>query len=116
MKNFGLLLLGGIAILVLLGTLGPMIGLAISAVILYYSAREFMKAESTGKKILWAVIGLIALSATLSNVPALIGIVAIVVLYMVYKKWNEAKETTVNEVDDPFVNFEREWSELKKNY
>ncbi|GAA0317798.1 hypothetical protein GCM10008967_05470 [Bacillus carboniphilus] len=116
MKKFGLLLLGGIAVLVLLGTLGPMIGLAISAVILYYAAKEFMKAESTGKKVLWAIIGLIALSATLSNVPALVGIVAIVVLYMVYKKWNQQKEEEITEVDDPFVNFEREWSELKKNY
>ncbi|HWO74556.1 MAG TPA: flagellar basal body rod protein [Bacillus sp. (in: firmicutes)] len=116
MKKFLLLLIGGTAILVLLGTLGPMVGLAISAVILYYSAKEFIKAESTGKKILWAIIGLIALSATLSNVPALAGVVAIVVLYLVYKKWNKEKEVITEKNDDPFVNFEREWSELKKHY
>ncbi|MET3698622.1 hypothetical protein SAMN05877753_104143 [Bacillus oleivorans] len=116
MKKFLLLLTGGIAILVLLGALGPLVGFAISVVILYYSAKEFIKAESTGKKILWAIIGLVFLSATLSNVPALIGVVAIVVLFLVYKKWNKEKEVTRDEVDDPFVNFEREWSELKKHY
>ena len=116
MKKFGLLLIGGIAILVLIAALGPMLGLAISAVILYYSAKGFIQADTTGKKVLWAIIGLIALSATLSNAPALVGVVAIIVLYMVYKKWNKEKDVMTNEVDDPFVNFEREWSELKKHY
>jgi lia operon protein LiaI len=114
MKKFGLLIAGVISAAVLLANLGPMVGLAISLIILYYSFKQFMKAESTGKKVFWAVLGLIALSASASNVLAIHGIIAAYVLYIVYKKWNEAKER--RNVDDPFTNFEKQWAELKRNY
>ncbi|WP_044749281.1 hypothetical protein [Bacillus alveayuensis] len=114
MKKFGLLIAGGIAAMVLIANLGPMIGLAISFIILYYSFKQFIKAESTGKKVFWAIIGLIALSASASNVPAILGLAAAYVLYIVYKKWNETKET--KNAADPFTNFEKQWAELKRNY
>jgi len=49
-----------------------------------------------------------------SNIPAIIGIVAAYVLFVVYKKWNNQKPTYKQE-NDPFQNFEKQWSELNKN-
>jgi lia operon protein LiaI len=114
MKKFGLLLAGGIAAVVLLSTIGPMAALAVSLVLLYLIVKQFLKAKSTGGKIGWGIIGLIVLMATLHNAPALIGVAAAFVLYLVYKKWNESKRPVVKE-DDPFINFEKQWNELK-NY
>lgn len=116
MKKFGLLLAGGIAAIVLLSTIGPMIGLAVSAVILYILFKQFLKAETKKRKIGIAVVGLIVLMMSIHNIPALIGVVAAAVLYLVYKKWNAKKYTQVKkEKSDPFVNFEKQWDELK-NY
>ncbi|WP_374720835.1 lmo0954 family membrane protein [Peribacillus tepidiphilus] len=113
MKKFGLLLLGGIAAIAFLANLGPMVALAISLVITYFVIREFLKAETTMKKIMWGIIGFIALTATLSNIPSVIGIAAAYVLYLVYKKWNEPKEI-VSKDHDPFRNFEKQWAEMNK--
>ncbi|PLS18425.1 flagellar basal body rod protein [Bacillus sp. M6-12] len=114
MKKFGLFLVGGIAAITLLANVGPMIGLAISLVILYFVFKEFLKASRTPSKIAWAIIGLVALSASLANVPSIIGLVAAYVLYLVYKKWNETKVSCKTAENDPFINFEKQWAELKK--
>lgn len=50
MKKVGLLLAGGIAAIVLLANLGPIVGLAISLLIMYYSFKGFVKTDSTGRK------------------------------------------------------------------
>ncbi len=115
MKKFGLLLAGGIAAIVLLSTIGPMVGLAVSLVLLYFIAKQFLKAESTGAKIGLAIIGVIVLAASIHNVPAIIGVGAAYVLYLVYKKWNGHKITKIKEESDPFANFEKQWNDLK-NY
>jgi lia operon protein LiaI len=115
MKKLGLIIVGGIAAIILLANLGPMIGLAICSVILYFAFKEFMKTDSTLAKVLWIAIGLITLSALVSNVPAVIGIVAAYVLYIVYKKWNKQEKEVVSEKNDPFTNFEKEWNELNRN-
>jgi lia operon protein LiaI len=114
MKKFGLLIVGGIAAIILLANVGPMIGLAISLVVLYFVFKQFMKAESTSGKIIWAIVSLIALSISVSNIPSIIGIAAAYILYLVYKNWNEKKQTIVQEEKDPFVNFEKQWAELKR--
>ncbi|MCH1624274.1 flagellar basal body rod protein [Fredinandcohnia quinoae] len=114
MKKFGLFIVGGIAALVLLSQVGPMVGLIISLAILYFAYKQFTKSDSTGGKILWGIVGLIALSASISNVPAILGIVAAYILYVVYKKWNREKTTVVTESSDPFTNFEKQWAELNK--
>ena len=44
-----------------------------------------------------------ALMASASNIPAVLGIAAAYVLYVVYKNWNKTK-TVVHEEKDPFVN------------
>ncbi|EDL65232.1 lmo0954 family membrane protein [Bacillus sp. SG-1] len=114
MKKFGLLVLGGISAIVLLANMGSMIGLAISLMILYFSIKQFVKTESTFAKIIWAVVGLAALTASASNFPAIIGLAAIYLLYVVIKKWKEEKPE-IMESDDPFTNFEKEWANLKNN-
>jgi lia operon protein LiaI len=113
MKKFGLLLLGGIAAIVLLHNLGPMIGMVISLAIFYFAFKGFIKTKSVLVKIGWGILGFIALMSLAANVPALLGILAIYILYVVYKKWNAPKETII-ESDDPFVNFEKQWSQLNK--
>ncbi|WP_066052569.1 lmo0954 family membrane protein [Robertmurraya korlensis] len=114
MKKFGLLLIGGIAALVLLANLGPMVGLVVSMAILYFVFKQFLKTDSMGMKIGLGILGFILLMASISNAPALVGIVAAYILYGVYKKFNETKvmEKVSN---DPFQNFEKQWSELKNN-
>lgn len=113
MKKLGLLIAGGIAAIVLLSNLGPMIGLAISVAILYVVFKQFIKEKSTLGKIGWGIIGFIALMASASNIPAILGIAAAYVLYLVYKKWNTSKSVIVEE-RDPFVNFEKQWAEMNK--
>lgn len=115
MKKFGLLIAGGIAAMVLLSTIGPMIGLLVSLGILYFIYKQFVKAESTGGKIVLGIFGVIFLMASISNAPAIIGAVAAYVLYLIYKNWNSSKRTIVKEESDPFVNFEKQWNELNKN-
>jgi lia operon protein LiaI len=115
MKKFGLLVAGGIAAIILLSTIGPMVGLLVSLVLLYFIFKQFLKAESTGGKIGLGIIGLIVLVASLHNAPAIIGVGAAYVLYLVYKKWNGNKHSMKKEEADPFANFEKQWNELK-NY
>ncbi|WP_077210855.1 flagellar basal body rod protein [Bacillus dakarensis] len=113
MKKFGLLLIGGIAALVLLSNLGPLVGLAVSLTILYFVFKQFLKTDSIWLKIGLGILGLVLLTAAASNVPAIVGIAAAYILYVVYKKWNENKNTVVEE-NDPFQNFEKQWAQLNK--
>jgi lia operon protein LiaI len=113
MKKFGLLIVGGIAAIVLLNTIGPMIGFLVSVVLLYFIFKQFLKTKSTGGKIGFGIIGFILLMSTIQHVPALIGVAAAYVLFLVYKKWNQRKLTISKENDDPFMNFEKQWNELK---
>ncbi|MEH7505825.1 flagellar basal body rod protein [Neobacillus drentensis] len=115
MKKFGLLVAGGIAAIILLSTIGPMLGLLVSLGLLYFIYKKFLKAESTGWKIGLGIIGGIVLLASLHNIPAIIGVGAAYVLYLVYKNWNRNKQVIVKEESDPFINFEKQWNDLK-NY
>lgn len=113
MKRFGLFVLGAIALIVLLSQIGPMIGLLVSLAVLYFAFRKFVRADSTGSKVLWAVIGIIALCFSIGNVPAIIGIVALAALYFVYKAWHRQKDVDPEPIDDdPFDSFERQWKEM----
>lgn len=112
MKKFGLILAGGVAAIILLSSIGPMIGLL---AVLYFIFKQFLKAESTGGKIVLGIIGVFVLMASIHNAPAIIGVLAAYVLYLVYKNWNSSKKTVVKEDSDPFVNFEKQWNELNKN-
>ncbi|MCM3162481.1 flagellar basal body rod protein [Metabacillus litoralis] len=116
MKKFGLLLLGGVAVAILLSNLAPMIALGLSLLILYYSYKGFIKTESKFNKVVLAIVGVIALFASASNLPAILGFVAAYVIYVVYKNWNKSSKKTIKEDSDPFTNFEKEWNDLKGNY
>jgi lia operon protein LiaI len=115
MKKFGLLLAGAIAAVILLSTIGPMVGLLVSLVLLYFIFKQFLKAKSTGGKIGLGIIGFIVLMASIHNAPAVIGVGAGYVLYLVYKKWNGKKHTVMKEDSDPFVNFEKQWNEIQNH-
>ncbi|MGP4079881.1 lmo0954 family membrane protein [Pseudalkalibacillus sp. R45] len=117
MKKLGLFILGAIAAIVLIANLGPMIGLALSLVIGYYAVKQFTKTDETSKKIFWAAVGIIALCIAVANVPAILGVVALYILYIVYKEWNKKDDVTgkIEKEDDPFTNFEREWAEFNRN-
>lgn len=115
MKKFGLLVVGGIASIILFSTIGPILGLVLSLVVLYFILKQFLKTESTKKKIGLAILGFIVLMASIHNIPSLIGVAAAYVLYLVYKKWNEDKHKPVHDETDPFVNFEKQWNDLKHN-
>jgi lia operon protein LiaI len=114
MKKFGLLLAGGIAAIILLSSIVPMVGLAISLLILYYIYKQFLKTNTAGGKIALGIIGFFVLMASISNAPAIIGFVAAYVLYLVYKNWNSKKQAVAKNESNPFVNFEKQWTELNK--
>ncbi|MGG5252278.1 flagellar basal body rod protein [Neobacillus sp. SM06] len=114
MKKFGLLAAGSIAALVLLATLGPMIALTVSLVILYFIVKQFLKAKTVKARIGYGILGFIVLVASFHNVPAVFGAAAAYVLYLVYKKWNRNSRVK-SEKHDPFVNFEKQWNDLKNS-
>lgn len=112
MKKFMLILLAISLVCVLLAHLGPMIALFISAVICYYAFRKFQQTESKGMKFLLGSIAIIALLVSITNLPALIGLVALIGLHYVYKHWHKKEE---HKESDPFTNFEHEWEKLQKS-
>jgi lia operon protein LiaI len=114
MKKFGLLVAGGIAAIILLATIGPMVALLVSLVLLYFIYKQYLKAESTGWKIGIGIIGVIVLLASLHNIPAIIGVGAAYVIYLVYKNWNRNKQVIIEKETDPFINFEKQWNELNR--
>ena len=111
MKKFGLFLLGGIAAIVFLVNLVPLLALAITLGIAYLVLKEFMKAKTTEGKICWGLVGLVLISISISNLPSIVGLIAAFVLYLVYKKWSGERKV-MNEDDDPFSSFEREWAKM----
>ena len=114
MKKVGLFIIGLIALMIVLANVGPLISLAICAVSLYFTFKQFMKSESKGGKIAWAIISIVMLMAAVSHFPAILGLVGAYILYLVYKKWNE-KDVVVVEDSDPFINFERQWKDLNNH-
>ncbi|PAQ14614.1 flagellar basal body rod protein [Bacillaceae bacterium SAOS 7] len=116
MKKVMLFCIGGLAAIIAGASLGPVIALAICAGIMYVAWMQFQKSSSKLIKGFWGLAGITAFFVAVGNVPALLGIGALAVLYLVYKKWNEddAEPVKVQEENDPFVNFEREWKQLTK--
>ncbi|MGP4076195.1 lmo0954 family membrane protein [Halobacillus sp. K22] len=116
MKKFLLFVAALAALGILLANLGPMILLGVSVWLLYVVFKKFIKSETTAGKIGWVILGLIITSVAISNIYAVIGLAAAYALYLIYKNWNykEERETEVFTSNDPFTNFERQWSELNK--
>ena len=115
MKKFGLVVLGIIAGIVALVNLGSLLALALSALIAYAGFHYFRKSNSTIAKFFWGGVLLIGLLTAISNVPAFIGILALVGVLYVWRKWHGVeKDPTITQAGDPFVNFERQWNEITK--
>lgn len=115
MRHFLLFITGLAALAVLIFNLGPMILLGISVLLLYLIFKQFVKASSVISKTIWVILGFIVLSISLSNLYALIAIVAACLLYWIYKNWHkdDAIAPNVRQLEnDPFTNFEYEWQEL----
>jgi lia operon protein LiaI len=115
MKKLLLLLAAVVLVFIILGTLGPLLGLTFALAFVFLGMHYYVKSNSVFSKVIWIFIGLIGLLMAVSNIPALVGLVAIVLLYALYKKWkNEDITLPIKEEDDPFTNFENEWSKITK--
>ncbi|HLQ71225.1 MAG TPA: flagellar basal body rod protein [Bacillota bacterium] len=118
MKKFLLFAVALLALLVFLLNLGPLIILGLSIWFLYLIFKQFMKSDTVSEKIVWVIAGLIVLGIGLTNVFSIIGVVAAVVLYVLYKNWKKTDDDPINanaKGDDPFTNFEREWADLNNS-
>jgi lia operon protein LiaI len=116
MKKLGIAVLGITAAIVVLANLGSLLALAFSALIVYAGFHYFRKSNSTFLKIFWGGVLIIGLLSAIANVPAFIGILAILGVLYAWRKWNGSENSNVisNVSDDPFVNFERQWHEITK--
>jgi len=110
LKKFMLFVAGLAALFVLLVNLGPMVLLGVSIWLLYIVFKQFVKSDSTAGKIAWVIIGLFVLGIALSNIYAVLGLVAAYALYAIFKNWKKDENDPVVQVvedDDPFINFEQ---------
>lgn len=116
MKKVMLFCVGGLAALVAIASAGPILGLVLCAAIMYVAWKQYGQASSKGIKFFWGAAGIIAFLAAIGNAPALLGVAALGVLYIVYKKWQEEDESfmAAGNEKDPFVNFEKQWNQLNK--
>ena len=117
MKKFWLVVAGIIAGITALSTLGAILGLGNSGLLVIAGAHFYLKSSTTFLKVFWAIIGIVGLLSAVSNIPGLLGIIAIGALYYIVKKWKQIKKnTSATQLDnnDPFVNFENQWNDLYK--
>ena len=118
MKKLFFLVVGGIAAIVALSLLGPLVGFGFSALLVYLGMHYYLKAKSGFGKVFWVAVGLIGIFTAISNIPALVGLAAIFLIYVLYKKWNNEevsiRKAKIIKEDDPFTNFEMEWAKLTK--
>lgn len=115
MKKFGLFLLGIIAGITLFANLGSIIALVISGGLALVSLHYWRKSISSTAKAFWLVVLIFSVISSLSNIPAFVGIIALVGLYYVWRKWDERRAVIeAPKSDDPFTNFENEWNKLTK--
>ncbi|WP_010302798.1 hypothetical protein [Kurthia senegalensis] len=116
MKKFMLACIGIIAAIIILATLGPLGGLLFSGAIAYAGIHFYIKANSTFAKIVWGLVIVAAGLSVIANFPGLLAAAALVGLYYLYKKGSFGKKMTRTKStkNDPFQNFEKEWSNLTK--
>lgn len=118
MKKFGLIVVGVIAGIVALVNLGPLLGLALSALLVFAGMHFYLKGGSKLSKISWIAVGIIGLLTAVANVPGFFGILAIAGLWYVIRAWKQQPITFSAPMtatsSDPFINFEKQWNELNK--
>ena len=103
-----------IAAIIALCAIGPMIGIAFSALLVYGGIHFYTTRTSTVSKIFSVILLIIGITSGLSNIPGLIGIAAVVAVYYLYKKLNNQDASFSASSSDPFTNFEKEWANLNK--
>lgn len=114
MKKLGLLTLGIIAGLLAVLNVGSIIALALTAALALAGFHYWRKSHSMFAKIFWMTVLVVGLISSISNIGAFVGIIALIGVYYVYRKWNERDMNPNITSDDPFTNFERQWNELTK--
>lgn len=104
----------GFIVLCVLGIAGPpLAALLMSAGITAVGIHYFTKSESILGQIIWGSVSAVGILSALSNIPGLVFIAIAVAAYYFYKEDGfELKKTTHS--DDPFDNFEREWTKMTK--
>lgn len=115
MKKLILLAAGFIAGIVVLLNIDSLIGLVISTVIAYAGFHYYGKSNSTLLKLFWGGVLVVGLLTSIFNIPAFVGIVALIGIYYIWKKWNERPDDNIIDhkpSSDPFVNFEKQWDEI----
>jgi len=114
LKKFLLITIGIVAGITVLANLGAIIGLAISAAIMYAGYHYYKRSASGFARFCWAAVGIIGLLTAIGNIPAFIGLLAVAALWYVYQKWNARAAVLSGTDSDPFANFEREWNNITK--
>lgn len=91
---------------------GPALAaLLLSAAIAAVGVHFFTKSQSMLGQIIWGTVIAVGILCALSNAPALFIIVIATIAYYLYKQ-NDVPFT--KQSDDPFHNFEREWTKMTK--
>ncbi len=115
MKKFFLYTAGFFAAIIALALLAPVAGLLVSGLLLAGGLHYYTESTSTFGKVMSLVIALAGLISALSNTHGFIGLVAIAILFYIYKtRKHEKVEIFSKTEEDPFTNFEREWANLNK--
>lgn len=116
MKKVLLATLGIVAIITFFCSLGNLLGLAISAAIIFAGIHFYLKATSGFAKFMWIIVGVIGAISAITNIPGLIGLVALAAIYWTYKNWDSSEPLLKKQqkTDDPFTNFEKQWNDLQK--
>lgn len=116
MKKFFIYSAAFFASIIALGMLLPVAGLIISGLLVAAGLHYYTESTSTFGKVMSIVVALAGLVSALSNIPGFVGLVAIAILYYLFKsRKNEKVEIFKSKTEqDPFTNFEREWAKLNK--
>lgn len=116
MKKIGLALIGFIAGVAILSMVGPLGGLLFSGAIAYAGLHFYIKADTRFSKVVWALVGIAGALSALANFPGIFGLLAIVALVYVYQNWSKSTKPkkATKKSNDPFQNFEKEWSNFTK--
>ncbi|MGX9808634.1 lmo0954 family membrane protein [Exiguobacterium acetylicum] len=110
------MILAGLALLaVVIGTLPHMIGLGLGALLAFYSISKFMQSKKWSAKLGFGFIAAIGIGLALSNIWAVIGIVAAIALYVGYMRMKLQRVDVQNlfaRRRTSTTHFEADWKDL----
>ncbi|QPC45734.1 hypothetical protein [Mangrovibacillus cuniculi] len=111
MKKLGLGIIAVIAAGIIFINIPSLLFLIVTVGVAYWSFKKYMESTGGFSKVAWFAIGLGFAFLAITNVPALIGLVGVWMIWLVVKKWNKQENATIE--GDPFKHFEDEWSKLQ---